>query len=147
MNYKTNPKYKDRLFCFLFGNEKYKKNALSLYNALNGTHYSNEDDLELTTLNDVIYIRMRNDVSFLISDNMSLFEQQSTFNPNMPIRGFMYFARLYDKYISERHFNIYGCKQIGLPTPKYVVFYNGRDKRPAMEKLRLSDAFLQPDTS
>ncbi|MDE7211996.1 MAG: hypothetical protein K2O03_11230 [Lachnospiraceae bacterium] len=147
MDYKANPKYKDRLFCFLFGNEKYKKNALSLYNTLNGTSYSDEEELEITTLNDVIYIRMRNDVSFLISGSLSLYEQQSSFNPNMPIRGFMYFARLYDKYITERHLNVYGRKRIALPTPGYVVLYNGNEQRPAVEKLCLSDAFIHPDTS
>ncbi|MDE7210812.1 MAG: hypothetical protein K2O03_05125, partial [Lachnospiraceae bacterium] len=115
MEYKIHSGYKDRLFCFLFGNEKYKKNALSLYNALNGVDYNDEEELEIVTLKDVIYIRMRNDVAVLLSGNMELWEHQSTVNPNMPIRGLMYFARLYEKYIATGHYNLYRNSRIALP--------------------------------
>ena len=86
-NMKTNPQYKDRLFRLLFGGSESKENILSLYNALNDSNYSNADDLEITTLEDAIYIKMKNDVSFLIDNCLSLWEQQSTFNPNMPLGG------------------------------------------------------------
>lgn len=72
-----------------------KKNLLSLYNALNKTSYTNPDDMKITTLEDVIYVGMKNDVSFLFSSIMNLFEHQSTFNPNMPVRGLLYLARIY----------------------------------------------------
>ena len=147
MDFRTNTQHKDRLFCFLFGNEKYKKNTLALYNAVNRTGYSDENELELVTLKDVIYIRMHNDVSLLLSGDLSLYEHQSTPNPNMPIRGLMYFAHLYDKYITVNRLNIYGSSRVMLPTPKYVVFYNGVQQRPAEERLRLSDAFMNEDTS
>ena len=147
MDYKVNTQYKDRLFCFLFGNEKYKKHALSLYNALNNVNYENEDELEIMTLKDVIYIRMRNDVAVMISGTLELWEHQSTVNPNMPIRGLMYFARLYERYIVTGHHNLYRNTLIMLPTPKYIVFYNGKEERPAVEKLRLSRAFCNADPS
>lgn len=140
---KVNLKHKDRLFRLIFGNEKYKENTLALYNALNNTSYENAEELELTTIEDVIYIGMKNDLSFLIEDCMNLYEQQSTYNPNMPLRGFLYFSKLYDKYLSIHQCNIYGKKLIRIPTPKYVVFYNGSEAREvAVEKLKLSHAFL-----
>jgi len=147
LNYGINIQYKDRLFCFLFGNEKYKKYALSLYNALNDVSYQNEEELEIVTIKDFIYIRMHNDVAVMLSRNLELWEHQSTVNPNMPVRGLMYFAQLYEKYIKMNHYSLYRNTQIMLPTPKYVVFYNGEAKRPAKEKLRLSDAFFNEDKS
>lgn len=141
---KINNKYKDRLFCLLFSD---KANILSLYNALNNTHYNNTEDIEITTIEDAIYIKMKNDVSFLIDSYLSLWEQQSTFNPNMPIRGLMYFGNLYDAYIEKNELNIYGSKLIKIPTPKYIVFYNGTTERESIKELKLSDAFIQPDSS
>ncbi len=147
MEYKINLQYKDRLFCFLFGNEKYKKYALSLYNALNGVDYQDESELEIVTIRDFIYIRMHNDVAVMLSGNLELWEHQSTVNPNMPIRGLLYFAQLYEKYIATRRYSLYRNMRIMLPTPKYIVFYNGNAKRPALEKLRLSEAFCNEDKS
>ncbi|MBS7302952.1 MAG: hypothetical protein KIG50_02305, partial [Lachnospiraceae bacterium] len=59
----VNNKNKDLLFRFVFGAVKNKKHLLSLYNAINNTEYSNIDDIEINTLSDIIYIRMKNDVS------------------------------------------------------------------------------------
>ncbi|MBQ8625567.1 MAG: hypothetical protein IJ419_05360, partial [Agathobacter sp.] len=133
-----NGEYKDKLFCLLFGREEYKDNILSLYNALNNTNYMNTDDIEITTIEDTLYIKMKNDVSFLIDSYLSLWEQQSTFNPNMPIRGLMYYGNLYNSYISDRGLNIYGSSLVKIPTPKYIVFYNGTTNRKPVEKLKLS---------
>lgn len=77
-SFQTNPKYKDRLFCMIFGNENEKQNGISLYNALNGINYSEDEDVEVTTIRDVIYINLKNDVSFIVDSYMSLFEQQSS---------------------------------------------------------------------
>ena len=97
--YRINPKYKDRLFCIIFGREKYKHYALELYNALNGTDYDNLSDLEIVTLEDAVYIKMKNDVAYLVSDCIALYEHQSSINYNMPVRGFMYFGELYSKIL------------------------------------------------
>ena len=93
------PEYKDRLFSFIFGNEAHKEWTLSLYNAINGTHYDNPDDISIETIRQVLYMGMHNDVAFIIADQLSLYEQQSTFNPNMPLRMLEYTANLYEKYI------------------------------------------------
>lgn len=146
-NAKTNRKYKDRLFQLLFGSDKYKENTLALYNALNGTSYTNVEDIEIYTIDDVIYIDMKNDVAFILDSEMNLWEHQSTYNPNMPLRGLLYFGKLYDKYVIDTYRDIYRNKLVTLPTPKYIVFYNGEEERPAVEKLKLSNAFMKKDDS
>jgi len=144
MNVSINRKHKDRLFHMIFGDDK-KKNSLSLYNALHGTNYTDEGSIEITTIEDALYIKMKNDVSILIDSYLSLWEQQSTFNPNMPIRGLMYFGNLYNSYIDKWELPIYGSTLVKIPTPKYIVFYNGETKRESVEKLKLSDAFIHKD--
>ena len=139
---KINTKYKDRLFRLRFGSEEYKDDILSLYNALNGTSYSNADDFTITTIDDVIYIKMKNDVSLLLDGNMPLWEQQGSINPNMPVRGLMYFGNLYSQYIKTNKINIYGSKLQRIPTPQYIVFYNGTTDYAPVTRLRLSDAFI-----
>mgnify|MGYP006936021288 CR=1 FL=1 len=95
---KTNGKYKDRLFKFFFGNPENKEWTLSLYNAVNESNYENADDIRYNTIDDAIYMNMKNDVSFIIEDTMSLYEQQSTYCPNMPLRFLMYLAKLYERF-------------------------------------------------
>ena len=130
--------HKDRLFIKLFHD---KKKLLELYNALNGTNYTNPDDLEITTIDDVVYLGMKNDCSFIIGEYVNLYEQQSTFCRNMPLRGLIYLAGIYQSYVAQHEFNLYGSRLIPLPTPRYVVFYNGTEERPEREVMRLSEAF------
>ena len=134
-----NRTYKDRLFKIIFED---KKELLSLYNALTGKNYQNPDELEINTIDDVIYMHLKNDMSFILDDWQNLFEQQSTFNPNQPLRGFFYFADLYKvKYFGKK---IYSTRLLKIPTPQYIVFYNGTVSMPDKKELRLSDAFQQP---
>lgn len=134
-----NRTYKDRLFKIIFEG---KKELLSLYNALTGKNYQNPDELEINTIDDVIYMHLKNDMPFILDDWQNLFEQQSTFNPNQPLRGFFYFADLYKvKYFGKK---IYSTRLLKIPTPQYIVFYNGTTSMPDRKELRLSDAFQQP---
>lgn len=135
---KVNKKYKDRLFRLVFGD---RRRLLDLYNALNGSHYEDPDALEITTLDDAVYLSMKNDLSFLVNGVLNLYEHQSTYNPNMPVRGFFYLADVYRKYVVEYKLNLYGSRLAKLPAPKYLVFYNGRKEEPDRKVLRLSDAF------
>lgn len=131
----------------IFEDSSNKRNILSLYNALYDTNYTDEDEVKITTIEDAIYIKMKNDVSFLLDNCLSLWEQQSTFNPNMPIRGLMYYGNLYNSYIDTRNLPIHGSGLVKLPTPNYVIFYNGTSKHESIEKLKLSDAFMSEDSS
>ena len=147
-DYKANRQYKDSLFRFIFGREENKENLLELYNALNNSDYKNIDDLQINTLDNVIYMSMKNDVSFMLDSQMVLLEHQSTFNPNMPLRGFLYFARLYESLISIKmdRKTIYWPKLVRIPTPHFIVLYNGEDKDIGDSiTLKLSDAFEYPD--
>lgn len=143
----TNRTYKDSLFKILFGREEHKQNALDLYNAVNGTDYTNLDDLEFNTIEDVVYMKMKNDVSFLFDSKVNLYEAQSTYNPNMPLRGLIYFGQVYGGFLNRSEWNPYGSELITLPTPKFVVFYNGMQDRPERQTLCLTDAMDQPKQS
>ena len=118
-----------------------------MYNALCNTAHTDVNDIKLYTIDNVIYIEMKNDVSILLDSYLHLWEQQSSYNPNMPLRGLMYFSKMYDRYIVEHSYNIYGSTLVKLPTPRYTVLYNGTSKQPAFMKLKLSDAFIHEDTS
>ena len=137
--------YRDRLFKAIFGRntEKSKRWRLELYNALNGTSYADPNALELNTIENVIYMTMKNDVSFLVDSQMTLYEQQSTPNPNMPLRGMMYFAKLYQKHLTKERLNMLSTQLVKIPSPQFIVFYNGSKEKPDRYKLRLSDSFIR----
>ncbi len=140
MDDQINRNYKDRLFSFIFGRSENRAWTLSLYNAMNGTAYDNPDEIEITTMEDTVYMGMKDDVSFMIRSTVSLYEQQSSFNPNMPVRQLMYIGRHYDKYIKRTKQNQYGTKLMTLPMPKFVTFYNGTGDI-GDRVLKLSDSF------
>ncbi len=136
-NTTINRQYKDRLFKIVFAD---KKDLLDLYNAINGTNYDNSEDIEVNTLEDVVYMGMKNDISLLLYDVLNLYEHQSTFNPNLPLRGMLYFGRLYQKLVGDDK-KMFGSRLIKLPYPQFVVFYNGTKTEPERMELKLSDAF------
>lgn len=141
--------YKSRLFSFIFGREENKRWTLSLYNAIHGTSHEDVSDITINTIKDVLYMGMKNDLSILVSETvgiykcMELYEQQSSYNPNMPVREFMYAGKLYDKFIHSARLNQYGRKLMPLPLPKLIVFYNGVDEKEDEVTLCLSDAFKE----
>ena len=137
---KINAKYKDRLFRWIFSS---KKELLDLYNAVRGTNYTDPEALEITTLEDVVYMGFKNDISFLVDDVLNLYEHQSTYSPNMPVRGFLYLADIYRKYLESRDENLYSSRLVQLPFPQYLVFYNGSREEPDRRVLKLSDAFYR----
>lgn len=133
---KVNRKYKDTIFRMLF---KEKENLLSLYNAVNGTSYVDTDGLEITTLQDAVYMNYKNDVSFVFDFELNLYEHQSTVNQNMPLRDLIYVTTVLQGIIRDE--DLYSSKLIKLPTPRFVVFYNGTEPQPHKQILRLSDAY------
>ena len=137
-NIHGNRNYKSSLFCMVFDNQE---DLLALYNAMNNSNYKDASQLRINTIENVLYISMKNDVSFMIDGTMNLYEHQSTKNENMPLRGFLYFARLFEKYLVEHDLDIYSSRIQKIPTPKYIVFYNGKENEPDERIMRLSDAF------
>ena len=96
----ANRKYKDTVFRMLFAD---KSNLLSLYNAMSGSDYHDPSKLQIITLENAIYIGMKNDLAFVIGTNLFLYEHQSTYNPNMPLRGLIYFGKQYESYIKQQN--------------------------------------------
>lgn len=149
LKHKESREYKSRLFSFIFGREEHKNWTLALYNAINGTRHSNPDDIRINTIEDAVYMGMKNDISILVSEivnlykSVELYEQQFSLNPNMPIRELMYACKSYNKYIYISKFNRYGTKLIPLPIPKLVCFYNGKSSMEDEVVLRLSDAYKE----
>jgi len=145
----TKRAYRDSLFRAIYsGNdERSKRWVLSLYNALTGKNHTDTSELEITTIEDVLYVSIKNDLSFLIDSQMCLFEHQSTVNPNMPLRGLLYFAQLYQKEIAKRKMDVFRSTLIKLPAPKFIVFYNGNTEQADVIKYKLSDAFIKEENS
>lgn len=139
----VNKKHKDRLLNFIFGSEENKAWTLSLYNAVNGSEYTDPSLIEFTTLKDALFMGMKNDTSFLIADTLSVYEHQSTYCPNMPLRLLEYVNSIYSGHIAKNKLNKYGSKLIMLPTPKLVVLYNGTKEMPDESVLKLSDSFAE----
>ncbi|MDR1257095.1 MAG: Rpn family recombination-promoting nuclease/putative transposase [Spirochaetaceae bacterium] len=136
---KANRKYKDSVFTLLFND---KKRLLELYNAVNGTSFTNEDDIEINTLQNALFMGMINDISFTIAGTLVvLVEHQSTINPNMPLRLLMYMARIYEKIIDNKR--LYSSKKTIVPRPEFIVLYTGKEDFPAVKTLKLSGLFRE----
>ena len=136
---KVQRNYKDTVSRMLF---QKPENALSLYNALNGTSYTDASQITFNMLDNAIYMGMQNDISFLIMNEVNLYEHQSTYNLNMPLRDLFYVAELLQVYVKDQ--SLYSSKLIKLPTPHFVVFYNGVESKPERQVLKLSEAFEVP---
>ena len=134
----ANIKYKDNVFRTLFSS---KENLLSLYNALNGKQYSDPNALEIVTLENAIYMGMKNDLAFILDFNIFLWEHQSTYNPNIPLRDLIYIANEYQKYVELNGISLYSRRQQKIPAPRFIVFYNGEKQIGEQMEHRLSDAY------
>ena len=137
----ANKQHKDRVFKFIFGNPEHKEWTLSLYNALTGSEFTNPDDVVFNTIDDAVYMGMKNDLSFIIALVLNIWEHQSSFNPNIPLRVFLYLAHILEKYLADKQAYRYGSSLVKIPRPKFVCFYNGTADQPDEVILKLSDAF------
>ena len=132
----ANRQYKDTVFRMLFSE---KENLLSLYNAVTGNHYQNAEALKIVTLENAIYMGMKNDLAFMLETNIYLYEHQSTINPNIPLRDLIYIGIEYQQYLNDK--SLYSSKLQKIPAPKFMVFYNGTDDVEDRMELKLSSAY------
>ena len=130
--------HKDNVFCLLY---REKKNLLSLYNAMNGTSYENEEELEVVTLEEAICMKIRNDAAFVIDSRLNLYEQQASANPNMPLRDLYYVTEELKKTAPPS--SLYTTAKVKIPAPHFVMFYNGTVKQPERQIYRLSELFCR----
>ena len=131
--------YKDTIFRMLYHD---KENLLSLYNAVNGRNYTNAEDLQIVTLKNAIYMGMKNDLAFIMNMNLYLYEHQSTYNPNIPLRNLFYIADEYQRLVVQK--SLYSTVIQKIPTPRFIVFYNGTKKVDDYNEFRLSSAYENP---
>lgn len=134
--------YKDTIFRMLYRD---KKELLALYNAVNDGDYTDPELLQVVTLEQAIYMSMKNDVSFILDTRLSLYEQQSTICPNMPLRDLMYVAKQFEALTAGR--DIYSGSLIRLPAPRFITFYNGKRPQPERVEQRLSDAYYSRENT
>ena len=132
----ANRNYKDTVFRMLFSD---RKNLLSLYNAVNQRDYKNPEDLEIITLENAIYMGMKNDLAFIMDTNLYLYEHQSTYNPNMPLRDLFYICSEYQKLVDKK--SLFSSTLQKIPAPNFIEFYNGSTVISDCTELRLSSAF------
>ena len=133
---RANKKYKDTVFRMLFSD---RENLLSLYNAINGTTYENPEALEIVTLENAIYMGMKNDLAFIVDTNLFLYEHQTTYTPNMPLRDLFYISAEYQKFVNHR--SLYSSVIQKIPAPNFIVFYNGTEKKEDSWINYLSEAY------
>ena len=131
-----NRNYKSSIFTMLFSD---KRELLGLYNAVSGKDYKDPGLLEVNTLENAIYMAIKNDLSFVIDSQLSLYEHQSTYSPNFPLRMLLYLADLYADMTKNE--NLYGKKKVKIPPPQFIIFYNGVERQPDRRILRLSDLY------
>ena len=130
-------KYKDTVFRMLFGKEE---RALSLYNGVNGTDYKDASSLKFNTLENAVFMNVKNDLSFVFASSVNLYEHQSTVPVNMPLRDLFYIADVWQKEFMDK--SIYSNKRTVMPNPNFVVFYNGVRVLPEQMEMKLSDSYL-----
>ena len=138
---KANKKYKDSVFSLYFNDPK---KLIEVYNAVEGTNYPLDTKVEINTLEDALFMDRINDISFMLNGELVvLLEHQSTINENMPVRMLMYVARIYEKILSSR--DLYKSTRMKIPTPRFIVLYNGNKEYQEHEVQKLSDAFARKD--
>ena len=128
--------YKDNVFCLLYRD---KNNLLDLYNGLNDTNYTNVDDLTVTTLKGGVYMKYKNDASFVFGQDLYMFEQQSSRNPNMPLRFLHYLSDVYRQMYNNS--DLHRSTMLKIPVPHFVTFYNGKQPLEVESTLRSSDMY------
>ena len=133
----VNQKHKDNVFRILYRDDK--KRQMELYNAVSGKNYTDAEELQVVTLKHAIYMGMKNDLAFIVFDELHLYEHQSTVNPNMPLRFLHYISKEYEGLVESR--KLYGSKPVKLQAPYFTVFYNGTKKYPERIILKLSDLY------
>lgn len=133
----ANRAYKDTIFRWIFSD---KENLLSLYNAIAGKDYKDPEKLTIVTLENAVYMGIKNDLAFVLETGLYLYEHQSTYNPNIPLRDLFYIASEYQKFVDQK--SLYSSSVQKIPTPRFLVFYNGMDKKVQdKEVLKLSSMY------
>ncbi len=93
-------------------------------------------------MENAIYMGMKNDLAFIMDMNLYLYEHQSTYNPNIPLRNLFYIADEYQRLVVRK--SLYSTVIQKIPTPRFLVFYNGTKEVEDRSEFRLSSAYENP---
>lgn len=140
-----NRMHKDRLFKMVFSEEN---KAFELYCAIRNINGKlDEANLEFDTIDDAIFMKTKNDLSFCCFNDMNFFEQQSTYNANEPLRLLIYYGQVISAYVKTKGIDIFSSSKIPqkIPNPRIYVIYCGEQNEEAVQNLRLSDAFFDKE--
>ena len=144
MSRRINREYKSTLFVLVFGNRK--EDLLELFNAVNNTSYQDSEEIEYNTLDSDrgFFVRLKNDLSFLIDKTMGVYEHQSSpTSANITVRMLHYYSDLLREMIDLKV--LYREKEVRIPAPQFVVFYNGKQDQEDEIIFCLSDLFEQKE--
>ncbi len=134
-----NRQYKSDVFSMLMEDKTY---ALQVYNALNDSDYDDPEMVEYVNLENAISLSIRNDAAFIVGTDISIYEHQSSYNPNMPLRSLVYYVTILKDLIENRY--LHSSQVVQIPTPHFAVFYNGEGNRPEKEIMKLSTSYEKP---
>ena len=138
--------YKSTVFALLYED---RNNLMDLYNGLYDEKCTEPEAITVNTLKDEdgvqsgIFMKFRNDLSFIFDSHLHLYEHQSSVSDNIPLRMLIYITMLIKKLVKTK--DLYKAKGIDIPSPRFVVFYNGTKDMPVKTELRLSDLYMVKD--
>jgi len=137
----VNIKHKNSVFSSLFSEPEILR---ELYSAIKDVEVPEHAIIDINTLSDALFMGQINDVSFTIDNRIVvLIEHQSTISNNVPTRLLMYIGRVYEKILDRE--KLYQKNLVKIPTPEFIVLYNGKEEYPDYNELRLSDAFIDTE--
>ena len=129
--------YKDSVFRMLFND---REKLIELHNALFDTHYGPDTPVDFTTIEEVLFKTIKNDIAFTIADTfIILIEHQSSINKNLALRALVYFTTMIQRMVPNKDF--YKESAIKIPRPQFIVLYNGTAETPDFWISNLSDNF------
>lgn len=136
---------KDGVFRNLFLNKKY---ALQLYNVIHPENLEvNENDISYINIDRVLTTDIRNDLAFRVKNSfIYMFEEQTTWSYNMPLRMFLYISEIWKNYIIQNNLNIYKYSAISIPVPEFYVVFTGK-KANQLSELSLARDILKNENS
>ena len=94
-------------------------------------------------MENAIYMGMKNDLAFIIDTGLFLYEHQSTYNPNLPLRDLFYISSEYQELVNDK--SLYSSTLQKIPAPSFIVFYNGTQKKEDRWENYLSEAYENQD--
>ena len=144
---KINRKYNDKLFKFIFGNPKNRELALELYNGLNESNYNNPEDIDYHIVDDAIYMNIKNDKSFLVENDLRLWDQGDEYFPPIPLRSLNYVTKFYEDYIEKENLDIDGPELVMIPKLNCICLYDKKDNNVYIHKVKLSDIWSKDENS